>query len=308
MATSLKNEKENDSGAFLNVSTDKWYSYTSTRETTRSWPKIITNFDEVPDFFKDHIHIESNKFPYSILIPENIESDFFMPKKTNPKLLSLYNDRIEILEKNTNTVEKITHYFYEISYMEIKNILLFSSINFVSVHNASRIFFNSVRFDFFKIIIETVRRYYVKTENNEDIRSKNEEKVFEYYSAGRINHKFMNYAMDGLLPGQSIKKLLFQEPVKVRCFNNKFSNWIYNHTSPALLILTLNELILMQEPYKIRRNKSNEYGIIYTYLPLNKIKNVIFEHGDNRKMNIKLNSEEVIKLYFSNDKAIESFL
>lgn len=308
MVTDIKKDKANNSDALLDTSTNKWFSYTSTSETTRSWPKIITSFDEVPSFFKDHIYIESKKFPYSILIPENIEYVLFMAKKTEPKLLSLYNDRIIILEKKNNEIKKQSHIFNEINYVKIKNILLYSSIKFVSSNNVSHIFFNSVRFNFFKTIIETMRKYYVKTDNDESIESKNEERIIEYHLSGKINYKFMNYSIDSLLPGQSVKNMLSQEPVKIKRFKNRFFKWIYNYTTPILLILTDSELIILEEPYKIRKNKDIEYGIIFTYLPLNKIKKVVFENDNYKTMNIKLNNDETIKLYFSEDKEVENFL
>ncbi len=308
MTTNLKNDTENNSDASLDLSTNKWFTYTSTSETTRSWPKVISNFDEVPSFFKEHIYIESKKFPYSVLIPENIEYVLFVAKRTNPKLLSLYNDRIVILEKKKNMIEKKSHKFDEINYVKIKNILLFSSVKFDSLNTVSNIFFNSVRFDFFKTIIETIRKCYVKTGNEESVDSKNEERIIEYHLTGNINYKFMNYATDSLLSGESIKKLLSQEPVRIKRFNNRFFKWIYYYTTPILLILTESELIILEEPYKIRKNKSTEYGIIFTYLPLNRIKKIAFEKDEYKTMNIKLNNDETIKLYFSGDKEIEEFI
>src|SRR4030042_3326853 len=181
MATNLKKETENRSDAYLDLSTNKWFSYTSTKQTTQTWPKIISAPDEVPYFFRDYIDIESDKFPYTVLIPENIEFILFRAKITNPKLLSLYNDRIIILEKKKSGVEKQSRKFDEINYLKIKSILLYSSIKFVSLNSVSHVFFNSVRFDFFKIIIETIRKYYIKTNNNESIKLKNEERLIEYH-------------------------------------------------------------------------------------------------------------------------------
>ena len=226
-----------------NASANRWFSYTSTTETIRTWPKIISNIDEVPSYFKDYIYIESNRFPYTIFIPEDVVIIHVRAKRTNPILISLYKEKVIILEKTKKGISQQYHNFYGINYLKIESILLYSGIKISSSNVVSHIHFNSIRDDFFKQINERIRKYYINMDNKKNTQLNFEEKLSEYYSQGKINYKFMNYGIKSLLPGQKIKKFIYQEPINVRRFKNSFLKWLYYYTTPMLLILNDDELI-----------------------------------------------------------------
>ena len=112
----------------------------------------------------------------------------------------------------------------------------------------------------------------------------------------------MNYGIESLLKDQEIKKFIYQEPIYIKKFKNVIFNWIKNYTTPMLLLLNGEELIIIEEPVKMKKDKEIEYGVIFTYIPLNKIKNINFKKNEYIEMEIELQNSEIINLYFSNDK------
>lgn len=291
-----------EQGDSLDFTTNKWFSYTSTTETIRTWPKVISSLSDIPSYFKDFFYIESNTFPYTILIPEDIVFVRSRAKRTNTKLLSLYKEKIIVLEKSKRGIIEQYHNFYGINYFKIESILLYSGIKISSNNAVSHIHFNSIRDDFFKLIKEKIRKYYLKTNDKKIIKLNFEEKLSEYYTKGKINYKFMNYGIESLLPGQKIKKFIYQEPLKINKFKNGFFNWLKNYTTPMLLLLNGEELIIIEEPVKMKKDKDIEYGVVFTYIPFEKIEKITFNKRDYIEMNIELLNKEVINLYFSNDK------
>jgi hypothetical protein len=295
--SSIKNSQD--------FSKNKWFSYTSTTETMRTWAKIISNIDEVPSYFKDYFYIEDNIFPYTIFIPEDTVIIHARAKRTNPMLASLYKEKIIILEKTKKGINQSFHNFNGINYLKIESILLYAGIKISSSNAVSHLHFNSVKDDFFKQINEKIRRYYIKANPKKDISLNFEEKLSEYYSQGKISFKFMNYGINSLLPEQKIKKFIFQESINVKRYQKIFLKWFNRFTTPLLVLLNGDELIIIEEPVKVKKDKEIEYGVIFTYIPLAKIKDITFEKSEYTKMSIKLLNKEIKNIYFTNEKDLE---
>ena len=150
--TYINKEHEKNQDSYSDGFDNRWFSYTSTTETQRSWPRIISSLGDVPSYFKDYFYIEANTFPYTVFIPEDIVIIHARARQMNPKLISLYNEKIIILEKTKKGINQQYHNFYGINYLMIESILLTSGFKISSSNVVSQVYFNSVRDDFFKKI------------------------------------------------------------------------------------------------------------------------------------------------------------
>ena len=91
---------------------------------TSSWARRVTSYDAIPEIFREFIPIEG-QFPYIIYSPP----DSWGKRKTNAKLIALYEDRILVLEKTKEEVIRASYQLPDINYIEHATILLYSWIS-----------------------------------------------------------------------------------------------------------------------------------------------------------------------------------
>jgi|GEM_PF-5502257 len=303
-----KNKKNFDSNDF---SRTRWFSYTSSTETTRSWPKLMKSYEDLPRPFKESGYFNTEKIPYTILIPQSFVVFPNKIIKTNPKLILLYDNNVTVLEQKRSKIDSKCHYLNDIYYIKRRSILLSANIAIISSAGASSLSFNAVCDELFKPIINTVRKFYNKLDtgpdNDESLNENHEKELLKIERLDDITCKFINYGINSIIHGQNIKDVIYQKTINLRSIKKGIFKWINNFTSPLLLIKTDNELIIIEEPVKIRNAKKKEYGGLYTYIPLGKIDKINIYKDIFRKMEIKLINGVSFNLFFSEDKNLNKY-
>jgi hypothetical protein len=77
----------------------KWYSYTSSTQTMRTWPRRLKSYEEIPHEFRPAFPKYKGHFPYTLFIPEDRFSLF---RKRNKKVICVYEDHFVFLESVHN--------------------------------------------------------------------------------------------------------------------------------------------------------------------------------------------------------------
>jgi hypothetical protein len=275
-----------------------------------TWPRRIESGEQVPDSFREKFNEILNNisdFPYTIFAPP----DRWGRKRTTPKLLSLVQGQLFILEKHKKGISVTRFNLEGIAYLERGKSLLYSWLN---VHSRSQqpgsslVEFNTVTENLFLPIVNRIREMIGEgTEissgdkhaqntgftTNPEGRSKAEQAKFDYLS--HLNYKFMNFGKDSLLSEGKVIQIIYQPEVRIRR-----SLFFQKYITPAHIeILTDKELIIIKED---GRNKGRlTYGGIWNYIPLAQISILTVTHNEKdqcSELALKLLSGESIILKY----------
>lgn len=270
--------------------------------TIDTFPRLIKNIDEIPSTFKDYISsfVSNNTgFPYMIFIPQNWWGFKFVPAK----LIVLLEDRILVAEKNKKKLLILNYLFNDIYYIQKGIVLLHSWIKLIGLVNGnisiSFIEFNSVGAKIFRPVVEKFRMVSCGLEINEKEKEKLKKEKEKFLYLLNSNYKYMNFGSDSIMPGENVQNMLLQPGIKVKyCFF--FKRYLnVQHFS----ILTDKELIIIHDNDTLRSLNIIEFGGIWNFIPLNKIKNISLESYKDKKeiisLNIKFSDEINLKLFYS---------
>jgi len=240
-----------------------------------SWARVIDSYDKVPEAFQAFIRFH-DFFPYIIYAP----SDNWGRRRTNAKLICLYNDEFRILEQVKDKVNEACYYFHDIQYIETGTILLYSWIcvdGLVDHKNTKSVVeFNSTVRQLFQPLIEKLRAgiHQIKA-----IEKGMELAKLDYL--GRLNYKFFNYSHDAILSGEKIVYTLYQPDIYIKYL--KFFHRI--QVSACLLIVTDKELIIIQDDERNKNsNHKKGYGGIWVYIPLKKITGLSLDYNEEKAL------------------------
>lgn len=274
-------------------------------KTIRTWPSKVESFEDVPSTFKDYIEPlikEQPSFPYTVFTP----ASRWGRSKNNAMLTSVIDNTIYFFEKAKKNVITKFYHFNDINYVEIGTILLCSWFRVAGKSNGiptcSRVDFNTVGDRWFKYLIDLIRLSVNRMEGQSDT-SKELDK-FNYLSS--LNYKFMSYARDSIKKGEKVINILLQPTVFVKLFKI-FNKVFYKTASNAHLnILTEKELIIIKDA----DNRFWKYGGISTFIPLEKINDIVFDSEEKGKLlylTIKLKENDCIRSIFevSNKQNLE---
>ena len=233
----------------------------------QSWAKPIKSYDEVPEFFKRFFtHNGSREFPYAVLTPSF--SGFI--HTTTEKLICDYEHEIYVLERRGNDFDVNCYPLEEINCVEVRTILLDSSIIISGVTKdgvpASSAFrFNSTTDFLFIPILHRMRHAPTVSST-----SAHNMELDKFDSWKCVNFKFMNYARRSLLVGEKVIHSILQPEIRdvvLKVLGKTYDRVIY----PTLAsILTDRELIMIREE-KVQRG-DGKYGGIWQFIPLKKIR------------------------------------
>jgi len=256
-------------------------------QTEASWAELIESYNAVPDAFKDFFLIaEGQQFPYTVLTPSY--EGFIHP--TTEKLICDFQCEIYVLERNGNTFDAHCYPLEGISCIEVRMILLDSSIKIVGVTKEgvlkSSIFrFNSVSDYLFEPILQKIR--YATGDTNSAAQNLELEKFDPWRE---INYKFMNYARRSLLAGEKVIHTVLQPEIREPVLKGLVKKF-YRVVAPTLAgILTDQELIMIQE--EKTRSGEERYGGIWVYIPLKKILTLSLSEVDNNLLTLSIKLTE----------------
>ena len=266
----------------------------------KSWPYLITSYDQVPDFYKDVFPtFKENSFPYTILIPDENYSFF----KKKGYLIVVLEDKVCILDKFGSKIN--SNYFnkHEIIYVVSGTVLLRSWITILGNDKKYTFSFHSSKESLFNPVIEKFRdRGQIQQNFNE-----NEKNCLLFESEDeklKSNLKFRNLIRNQFIHGDKIEKIIFQPSFlfkygKIPLLNkNLFKRYVSSH----IMLFTTKELILIQERKKHQRKIYNNYSSSFTfinYINILSYEESIDENKSFRELIITLKNGTQLHTFFS---------
>ena len=137
-----------------NIENTKWYSYTSSTQTMRTWAKEIKVQEDIPDQFQATFPQFDGVFPYTVFIPEEKVSKF---QQRNSTLLVVFNDHIVLLEQLDNEIKVLSSQFTDIFTITHGVVLLKSWLTIETEAGTFAVKFNTTNDHLFIPIIKTIR-------------------------------------------------------------------------------------------------------------------------------------------------------
>ncbi|EMT38231.1 hypothetical protein V7D15_03805 [Thermoanaerobacter thermohydrosulfuricus] len=247
-----------------------------------SWARTIKDYSEIPEMFKsyyDKNFKDSTRFLNAVYAP----ADSWGRRKTNDKLMFLYENNVVFLEKMKNNINAVSYPIENINYIENGSILLYSWLKINgNIEGETRSFvleYNTVVENIFKPIIEKLRILLC------DIETYDKEKEIDDFDCLRdINYKFMNYAKKAVLNGEKVIDFLYQADIKVPYF--KFFKKL--KSTSHMIIFTNKELIILEEE-NVKSTKDAKYGGIWIYIPVYKILSAYIDEAETGFLNLSIN-------------------
>jgi len=265
------------------------------QQTKLSWAKPIKSYAAVPPvyaaFFEPFL-AEKRAFPYAVLTPTY---EGFMHRATE-KLICDFGREIVILEKSGNTFEALCYPLERISYVEVRTVLLDSSIKISGVTGegipaSSTCRFNSVTDHLFGPILNRIR--FAAVDSKEAAQSSELEK-FDHWA--RLSFKFMNYAKRSLLAGEKVIHAILQTEIRANVVTVLGKTYTRLISPTHITVLTDRELIMVRE--EIRLGGKDKYGGIWDFIPLNKIVALSSSARDNNLLVLSIQLPEKVCLEF----------
>lgn len=259
-----------------NIENTKWYSYTSSTQTMRTWAREIKAQEEVPEQFQAAFPQFEESFPYTIFIPEDKASKF---QQRNPQLIIVFDDHFMHVEQLDNEIVARTSQFSDVFAIDYGVVLLKSWLNIETKAGTFTIRFNTTNDHLFIPIIETIRQQlgqssrqgspYDETEiENQDLSK------FDFLD--KINFKFMNYGRRCVQNGGSVVAVAYQHEQTLQDIQLFHKTLFRRYKTDFLITLTEEELILIKEDEPIRTNFSPAHGGVFTYIPRHLIEDITF--------------------------------
>ncbi len=260
---------------------------TAARQTMAAWSKLIESRDDIPAVYKAHFDKtfdSEQRFPLVILTP-SLEK---FPRKTTEKLICDTDDALHIFEKNGNQSDTICYPYRDVYGSDVGIVLLAS---WLTVHGrtdqgetaVSKIEFNTTSKRYFEPVLsklrpvsETVNAAHFATEKD------------KFNRLSMINYKFMSYGRESLHPGETVLRFLLQPEIRQPLFT-LFGRTFYKTLSLAhLIVITDQELILIQETGIGREGRAGRYGGIWQYIPLHYIDTVSLSEVANDRLTLSI--------------------
>ena len=265
--------------------------------TKWSWAIQIESPDAVPDTYKSFFEpiLESGQtFPCTVLTPSFNRFMF----KSNEKLVCDLGDEIVILERFGDAFEARYYPIEQISYVEVRSILLDSQITICGLTrngaNASSILkFNSVTDYLFDPILQKIRLAGVDLTNRD---KGTEAGKFDHLM--NVNFKFMNYAKRSVLAGEKVLHFILQPEIQKKFLRFLWMTYYKTVRPTHMVILTDWELILIREERVA--NDKGKYGGTWDFIPLSKIEKLSLKEDDSElfRFSIQISGNDFLEVPF----------
>lgn len=259
-----------------NTENTKWYSYTSSTQTMRTWAREIKAQEDVPEQFQAIFPQFSESFPYTIFIPEDKVSKF---QQRNPQLIIVFDDHFMHVEQLDNEVATRTSQFSDVFAIDHGVILLKSWLNIETKVGTFTIRFNTTNDHLFIPIIETIRQQMGQSPRQDspfdETKIENQD-LSKFDFLDKINFKFMNYGRRCVQSHDSVLAVAYQPEQTLQNIQLFHKTLFRRYKTDFLITLTAKELILIKEDEPVRTNFSPAHGGIFTYIPRHLIEAISF--------------------------------
>jgi len=252
----------------------KWYSYTSSTQTMRTWARRIDTLADVPAEFQAAFPRSVDPFPYTVYLPENKTPQ---ASQQEPQIICLFPDHFILLEQRHGEVHSHTADLAEVVYLQRGLILLNSWLQIGTRAGVFDLYFNTAVDYLFKPITEGLRQETFALAGEGAPRTAKpgpDRSQFDFLD--RANYKFMNYGRSSIPPNDDVLSLIYEPEHTLRAVR-LFDKTIYRQYQTAqLAIVTDRELIIIQEEKRIRNNFDPTHGGVFTYIPRRHLQAVTF--------------------------------
>lgn len=259
-----------------NIENTKWYSYTSSTQTMRTWARQIKDQEDLPAQFQAAFPPFEKSFPYTVFIPEEKVSKF---QQRNSKLIVVFNDHFTLLEDLDNEVKTLSSPFIDVFTIEHGVILLKSWLSIKTRTGIFEIAFNTTNDYLFTPIIKTIRQKNTQSRNQvtptDEIKIEPQD-LSKFDFLDKVNYKFMNYGRRSVQNHDLVLAVAYQPEQTLQDIQLFRKTLFKRYRTDFLITLTNKELILIQEDEAIRTNFSPAHGGIFTYIPRHYIETVTF--------------------------------
>jgi len=266
----LKEEEKEMSTKFEDT---KWYSYTSSTETMRTWVRKINSYEELPQEFQPAFPKNTDPFPYTLFIPEDRYSLFLQRSK---KVLCIYDGQIVLLEIERRKVKKITSPISEVLCLERGKILLHSWLTIQTLSGTISVKFNTTNDRLFEPVIEEIRQGMANLRPDDATLGEKEQELAKFDYLSSVNYKYMNYGRQSIRPGDTVVGIAYQPERCIQEYRLFNKTLFRRYTTSHLSILTEKELILIKENKQIKTAKEGLYGGVFTYIAHHRIQDISF--------------------------------
>lgn len=280
-----------------NFEKTKWFSYTSSTETTRTWAREITTHEDIPELFQTAFPKIEGDFPFTIFIPEEKASKFH---ERNSKIIAMFDNHFVLWEQIGSEITTLSSDFTDVFSVEHGIILLKSWLKIETLSGTFEIKFNTTNDRFFYPIIDLIRQRMTESQNQDDhdnemVAEKSDLSKFNFLE--RINFKFKNYGKRSVRAGDPVLAVVYQPEQNLQDFRLFRKSLFRRFKTDFLITLTQEELILIKEDKQIRSNFDPAHGGIFTYVPRCQIQKVSFvSQQENLNSVMEISLPEEIKL------------
>ena len=272
---------------------------TAAKQTMAAWSRLIEAREDIPAIYKSHFDKyfgSAERFPLVIWTPV---LDKF-PRKTTEKLICDTETAVYIFEKKGHQIDIQCFPYREIYSSEVGSILLETWLTVRGKTSdakpaVSTIEINTTSRRYFETILNKLRPAFKTMDMAQVAAEKNK---FDRLST--INFKFMNYGRESLLPGETVLRFLLQPEIRQPLFTIFGKTFDRSLSLAHLIVVTDQELILIQDTGSERDSRVNRYGGIWQYIPLRSIDSVSISEAANKRaaLSIQCQPDRTLQILF----------
>ncbi|NUM45528.1 MAG: hypothetical protein HUU38_12560 [Anaerolineales bacterium] len=260
---------------------------TGAQQTMSSWARVIEAFAEIPEAFKPTFKTlvgAEPLFPYTVFAP--IISGRL--HKTTEKLVFEMGETLYILERTREEVKSFAYPYSMISDFEFGSILLYSWVTFRGVTQAGIAASTTIELNTTSVrhFTRFVNRLRPAPQKMEQIKQQAERAKFDYLE--NENFKFMNYGMVSLVEGEKVIQTVWQPQINFPIMKLGWHTFYRTRALAHLLVLTDQELIMIQDDERSEENRGVRYGGKWRYIGLDHLETVEVQEDRDKLIRLTL--------------------
>lgn len=249
-----------------------------------AWARQLTQFDEISKdywWFFEPLQKAGEPFPFTVEVPPF--------NKFQEKLVCICGQDLVVLDKNDVSASSLTFAKKNISDIELRMVLLDSSLHISGIdHNGEFVTFslrfNSVSLKLIKLLAQKIRQASFSNLAAVD--------DFSFSNLETASFKFAYFCRQCILPGEKVTGLVWQPQYRVNMRgkevtspkNSIFTRLVFSNHA---VMLTDQELILVEEDKHFSR-KDNYTGI-WKFISLDKIDSLSINSSEDGHLVFSVN-------------------
>lgn len=243
---------------------------------TDAWARHLASWEAVPPSFLAQVDV-TTPCPYVLYAPP----DAWGQRKVNARLLVLTEDTITVMEDHQGVVTAYAFTFADIDYVEQGAILLYSWLA-ISGRSEGRplrvqVEYNAVVKGLFSHIVDTIRRKTLSPPLAPAAPTADQLPWLKTY-----DYKFWNYGHYSLLPGEVVQAALYQP----ECSESFWLLLRRRLTVAYLMLLTEQELIILEDDASMDTKSKGCYGIIVKYIARRALRGLVVAPSARPQMDV----------------------